>query len=103
MIKVRNNNILVEVLQEDLKVGDIYIPETYTSTGLYNSNHIVHLIGKVVDQGKNNKDTDGKEYPFITKIGDLVVIEKNVGIPYNKHNKNFLILTEPDLLLILKK
>ena len=97
-LTLNSDNILVELpLKRDLEKQDgIYIPDTNKYK------HLSQLVGKVIDLGTTNKEPDGNR-PFSVAIGDNVVIEKTAGISYKKNNKDFLIIKESDILLILNK
>lgn len=92
MIKPVKDNILVELLPKECISKGIYIPEI--------TNNVAYA--KVIDQGKCNKDIDNLEYPFISKIGDFLIIEVEAGLDTTETNKKYKLIKEKDILLILK-
>ena len=60
------------------------------------------MIGKVVAVGEGRLLSDGTIVPLKVKVGDKVVFSKMQGDNYNDGNKDYTILSESMILLILE-
>lgn len=93
MINPIKDNILIELINnKGSTVDGIYIP----------NNADTPLLAKVIALGKCNKDTDGLEYEFICKPNNIIVVEKDAGTLITENNKQYKLIKEKDILLILK-
>ena len=94
-MKVRplGDRVLVEPVEEEQKVGDIYIPDAAKEKP---------IKGKVLAVGKKY-DKDHKELPFDVKVGDAVLLPKYGGTEVKIEGKKLLLIREEDLLGVIEK
>ena len=81
--------------------------EIKSSTGLsYTKNMSISanstMVGTVVAIGEGRLLSDGTIVPLKVKVGDKVVFSKMQGDNYNDGNKDYTILSESMILLILE-
>jgi chaperonin GroES len=79
---------------EEKSAGGLYIPDTAKEKP---------QEAKVVALGTGGKDEDGKAIEFTVKVGDLVLISKYGGTEIKLDGEEHLILSESDILGVLKK
>jgi len=93
-IKPIGDRLLVELLEEDIpKVGSLYVPDTAKEKPQQ---------GKVIAAGEGRRD--GKDLiPMSVKAGDVVLFGKYSGSEIKYENKEYLILSESDVLAIITK
>lgn len=60
------------------------------------------LVGTVVATGQGRLLSNGEVKPLIVKVGDKVVFSKMQGDNYNDGNKDYTILSESMILLIIE-
>lgn len=60
------------------------------------------MVGKVVAVGEGRLLNDGTIIPMKVKVGDKIVFSKMQGDNYNDGNKDYTILSESMVLLILE-
>lgn len=58
--------------------------------------------GKVVAVGKGKTLENGQKVPLEVKVGDMVIFSKYAGTEVKLDGEKYLILTESDVLAILK-
>ncbi len=92
-LKPIGDRVVVELLdQEEEKVGSIYVPDTAKEKPQQ---------GKVVAVGQGKRD--GKDLvPMTVKAGDTVIFSKYGGMEVKHGGKDFLILSEGDILAIIE-
>ena len=81
--------------------------EIKSATGLsYTKNMSISanstMIGKVVAVGEGRLLSDGTIVPLKVKVGDKVVFSKMQGDNYNDGSKDYTILSESMILLVLE-
>ena len=92
IIKLRKNNILVEIIdtdKEDKIIDGIIVPPKLSASQLNDAFHNYDfniILAKVIGIGENNTDTKDKVIPFSVKRDDILILERYTGIPY-KTNK----------------
>lgn len=79
---------------EEKSAGGLYIPDTAKEKP---------QEAKVVALGTGGKDEDGKAIEFTVKVGDLVLISKYGGTEVKIDGEEHLLVSESDILGILKK
>jgi len=91
-IRPIGDRILVEPIEEDLnKVGSLYVPDTAKERP---------QRGKVVAVGEGR--LDGKDLvPMRVKVGDKVLFGKYAGTELKYDDKEYLILSEHDVLAVI--
>jgi len=91
-IRPIGDRILVEPIEEDLnKVGSLYVPDTAKERP---------QRGKVVAVGEGR--LDGKDLvPMRVKVGDKVLFGKYAGTELKYDDKEYLILSEHDMLAVI--
>ena len=91
-IKPIGDRILVEPLDKDMeKVGSLYVPDTAKEKPQH---------GKVVAVGEGRRDGD-KLIPLTVKVGDKVLYGRYTGNEIKYDDKEYLIVSESDVLAIL--
>ena len=79
---------------EEKSAGGLYIPDTAKEKP---------QEAKIVALGTGGKDDEGKAIEFTVKVGDTVLISKYGGTEVKIDGEEHLILSESDILGILKK
>ena len=92
-IKPIGDRILIATLDEEIaKVGSIYVPDTAKEKPLQ---------GEVIAVGEGRKDGD-KVIPMTVQVGDVVLYSKYSGTEVKHEDKEYLIITENDVLAIIE-
>ena len=91
-IKPIGDRVLVEPLEEEVsKVGSLYVPDTAKERP---------QRGKIVAVGEGR--LDGKDLiPMRVKVGDKVLFGKYAGVELKYEDKDYLILNEHDILVVI--
>lgn len=91
-IKPLGDRVLVELIEEEIsKVGSLYVPDTAKEKP---------QRGKIVAVGEGR--FDGKDLiPMRVKVGDKVLFGKYAGVELKYEDKEYLILNEHDILVVL--
>lgn len=91
-IKPIGDRVLVELIEDEVaKVGSLYVPDTAKEKP---------QRGKIVAVGDGR--LDGKDLvPMRVKVGDKVLFGKYAGVELKYENKDYLILNEHDILVVL--
>ena len=88
-----NDKIVVERLEADEKTaGGIILPDTAKEKPKQ---------GKVISVGEGKLLDDGKRSAFQVNVGDRVLFTSYAGIEVTHLGKEFLIMTEDDLLAVV--
>ncbi len=92
-IKPMGDRVLIEMVEEDTeKIGSIYVPDTAKEKPQQ---------GKVVAVGEGKRD--GKDLiPMTVKSGDIVLYGRYSGTEVKHGGKDYLIVSESDILAIIK-
>ena len=93
-IRPLGDRVLVEPIEENEKVGGIYIPDTAKEKPMQ---------GKVISVGKKTDKETGKEIPFDVKAGDTVLLPKYGGTEVKLDGKKLQLVREEDLLGVVEK
>ncbi len=89
-----NENILVERLEAEQKTtGGILLPDNAQEKPRQ---------GKVLDRGEGKVLDNGKRGEFTVKVGDTVLFSHYSGSEVTVGDKEYLIMTEDDILAIVK-
>ena len=89
------DRVVVEPLdQEQVTTSGIYLPDTAKEKP---------QEGKVIAAGPGALGEGGKRVALEVKVGDLVLYAKYAGTEVKQDGKELLILSERDVLAILKK
>ncbi len=89
------DRVLVEPVKEDeVKKGGIIIPDTAKEKPQQ---------GKVIALGTGKVDDNGKAVPFNVKVGDLVLMPKYGGTEVKLDEKEYQVLSESDIIMVLRK
>jgi chaperonin GroES len=93
-LKPIGDRVVIEQLDlEEEKVGSIYVPDTAKEKPQQ---------GKVIAVGQGRRD--GKDLiPMTVKVGDTVLFSKYGGMEVKHENKDYLIISENDILAIIGK
>ena len=91
-IKPIGDRVLVQLIDEEInKVGSLYVPDTAKEKP---------SRGKVVAVGEGR--LDGKDLvPMRVKVGDKVLFGKYAGVELKYEDKEYLILNEHDILVVI--
>jgi chaperonin GroES len=91
-IKPIGDRVLVELIDDEIaKVGSLYVPDTAKEKP---------SRGKVVATGEGR--LDGKDLiPMRVKVGDKVLFGKYAGVELKYEDKDYLILNEHDILVVI--
>ncbi len=91
-IKPIGDRVLVELIEEEVsKVGSLYVPDTAKEKP---------QRGKIVAVGEGR--LDGKDIvPMRVKVGDKVLFGKYAGVELKYEDKDYLILNEHDILVVM--
>ena len=92
-IRPLGDRVLVEPVEEQEKIGDIYIPDSAKEKP---------IKGKVLAIGKKY-DKDHKELAFDVKVGDEVLLPKYGGTEVKLGDKKLQLIREEDLLGLIEK
>ena len=92
-LKPIGDRVVIELLdQEAEKVGSIYVPDTAKEKPQQ---------GKVISVGSGRRD--GKDLiPMTVKAGDIVLFSKYGGTEVKHGGKDYLILSEGDILAVIE-
>ncbi len=94
-IKPLGQRVLVKRLEEEEKsAGGIIIPDAAKEKP---------QEAEVVALGTGGKDEDGKTIEFTVKKGDRVLISKYGGTDVKLDGKDYLIISESDILGVISK
>lgn len=89
------DRVLVEPVKEnEMKKGGIIIPDTAKEKPQQ---------GKVIALGTGKVDDNGKPVPFNVKVGDLVLMPKYGGTEVKLDEKEYQVLSESDIIMVLRK
>jgi len=91
-IKPIGDRVLVEPVEEEVsKVGSLYVPDTAKEKP---------QRGKIVAVGEGR--FEGKDLiPMRVKVGDKVLFGKYAGVELKYEDKDYLILNEHDILVVI--
>ena len=88
-----NDKIVVERLEADEKTaGGIILPDTAKEKPKQ---------GKIISVGEGKLLEDGKRAAFQVKVGDRVLFTSYAGNEVTHEGKEYLIMTEDDLLAVV--
>jgi chaperonin GroES len=94
-IQPLGQRVLVKRIDSEEKTaGGIYIPDTAKEKP---------QEAKVVALGTGGKDEDGKPIEFTVKVGDVVLISKYGGTEVKIDGEEHLLVSETDILGIIRK
>ncbi len=89
-----NDKILVERLEADDKTaGGIILPDTAKEKPKQ---------GKILALGEGKALENGQRAPFQVKVGDRVLFSSYAGNEVNLEGKEYLIMTEDDILAVVE-
>lgn len=92
-IKPIGDKLLIERLEaEETTPGGIVIPDSAKEKPKQ---------GKVIALGGGRKSSDGKSVDFQVKKGDIVVFTSYAGTDVTVDNKEYIIMSEDDILAIV--
>ena len=91
-LKPIGDRVIIELMEQEVeKVGSIYVPDTAKEKPQQ---------GKVIAVGQGKRD--GKDLvPMTVKVGDTVLFNKYGGMEVKHDDKDYLILSEGDILAII--
>jgi chaperonin GroES len=86
--------LIKRIDSEEKSAGGIFLPDSAKEKP---------QEAKVVAVGTGGRDDDGKKIEFTVKVGDVVLISKYGGTEVKIDGEEHLILSESDILGIVKK
>ncbi len=91
-LKPIGDRVVIELLEQEAeKVGSIYVPDTAKEKPQQ---------GKIIAVGQGKRD--GKDLiPMTVKVGDTVLFSRYGGMEVKHGGKDYLILSEGDVLAIV--
>jgi chaperonin GroES len=91
-LKPIGDRVVIEMMEQEVeKVGSIYVPDTAKEKPQQ---------GKVIAAGQGRRD--GKDLiPMTVKVGDVVLFSKYGGMEVKHDGKDYLIVSENDILAIV--
>jgi chaperonin GroES len=96
MLKPLADHVVVEIVEKEEKTASgIYLPDTASKEKPQQGKVIAVGAGRVLDNGS-------RVAPEV-KEGDEVVFAKYSGTEFKQNDKNYLILSERDLLAVVTK
>jgi len=95
MLKPLSNHVVIEPLREEKKKGGIILPETVDKER--------PEMGRVVAVGPGKVGEDGKRHPLEVKKGDVVVFTKYSPNEVKIKDKEYLVVKEDDILVIVSQ
>lgn len=94
-VKPIGDKILVERVESEEKTkGGIILPDTAKEKP---------KEGKVVALGEGRLLENGEKVPFQVKVGDRIVFSSYAGTEIKIDEKEFLVMSEEDVLAIIEK
>ncbi len=95
MLKPLADRVLIEVKEEETKTkGGILLPDTAQKKS---------QKGVVIAVGTGKLTDDGKRLPLEVTVGDEVLFAKYSGTDIEEDGKNFLLISERDILAVFGK
>lgn len=96
MLKPLADHVVVEVVEQEEKTASgIFLPDTATKEK--------PSQGKVLAVGTGKTTDAGVVIAPAVKVGDEVIFAKYSGTPVKHEGKDYLILSERDLLAVIEK
>ncbi|MBA7549924.1 10 kDa chaperonin [subsurface metagenome] len=84
----------MERIEEEVKKGGIIIPDTAKEKPQQ---------GKIIAVGDGRRDEKGNKIPLVVKKGDIILFGKYSGNEIKLDDKEYLIISEGDILGIIEK
>ncbi len=92
MLKPLADRVLIEVKEEETKTkGGILLPDTAQKKS---------QKGVVIAVGEGKYNDNGQRIPMDVKVGDEVLFAKYSGTEIEEDGKNYLLITERDVLCV---
>jgi len=91
-IKPLADRVLLEPVEEEkVTQSGIYLPDTAKEKP---------VMAKVIEVGPGKTNDEGKTTPLTVKQGDVVIYSKYSGTEIKVDDKNYLIVSESDILAL---
>lgn len=95
MLKPLHDKVVIQPIEEEKKTkSGIVLPDTHEKEKPEK--------GKVVAVGPGKTSTDGKNIPMSVKKGDEVLFKKYSADEFKIGNKEYLTISEEDVIAIIK-
>ncbi len=91
MIKPLNDNVLLEKLPSEKKVGSIILTKEEKSAN----------VATVIAVGPGALDKEGKRAPLSVKPGQRAIYREYSGTDYEEEGRKYILLREEDILAII--
>lgn len=95
MLKPLADHVIVEVVEVEEKINGIFLPDTAVKEKPQQ--------GKVLAVGRGKYSDNGTLIKPEVKVGDEVIFAKYSGTPVKHQGKDYLILSERDILATIEK
>ena len=92
MIKPLHDNVLLEKLPSEKKVGSIVLT----------SEKKVGNVATVIALGEGKLDDKGNLKPLSVKVGERVIYREYAGTEYEEEGRKFLLLKDEDILAVIE-
>lgn len=91
-LKPLGNRILVQRQEAKTTKGGILLPESAKEKP---------KLGTVLAVGPGKTDEKGKNHPVEVRVGDEILFSSYAGTEYKTEGREFLILSEEDILAVM--
>ncbi len=91
MIKPLNDNVLLEKLVSEKKVGSIYLTKEEKSAN----------VATVIAVGPGLKDEKGNLVPVAVKVGEKAIYREYSGTEYEQDGHKYILIREEDILAVI--
>jgi chaperonin GroES len=92
MIKPRHDNVVLEKLPNEKKIGSIILTSEKKAGN----------VATVIAAGEGKKDEKGNLLPMSVKVGDKVIYREYAGTDYEEDGHKYLLLKDEDVLAVIE-
>ena len=91
MIKPLNDNVLLEKIASEKRVGSIILTKEEKSAN----------VATIVAVGPGLKDENGKLIPVAVKVGEKAIYREYSGTEYEQDGHKYILIHEEDILAVI--
>ena len=92
MIKPLNDNVLLEKIPSEKKVGSIILTKEEKSAN----------VATIVAVGPGAKDEKGNLIPVSVKVGEKAIYREYSGTEYEQDGHKYILIREEDILAVIE-
>ena len=92
MIKPLNDNVLLEKIASEKKVGSIILTKEEKSAN----------VATIVAVGPGLKDENGKLVPIAVEVGQKAIYREYSGTEYEQDGHKYILIREEDILAVIE-